>query len=257
MSSLPSYQSDLVARIRKLLEGARSLTLSAVQQTTLIDPDVKGRSWVSRTSFPAPRDESAGPQSLLNSAIETLGDGRGQYTMPPVEAVDARWTGHRPGVKEEEPEPAISEQEKYRGLMKDLKRPLTIMYFFGGGQEQFADSAKLAAEQAARQGVQVWYEEYEEMPHDFPIMSATWPWAKTEGWPQSVKCMERWVNVCRAFGQGGRLRTGAVMILTQGGEQEMDMRRLTIGVEKSTLLAQEKQAGWKAFTGPEKAMPSL
>lgn len=38
--------------------------------------------------------------------------------------------------------------------------------WFAGGQEQFADSAKLAAEGAARQGVQVWYEEYEEMPHD-------------------------------------------------------------------------------------------
>jgi len=62
--------------------------------------------------------------------------------------------------------------------------------WFAGGQERFADSAKLAAERAARQGVQVWYEEYEEMPHDFPIMSATWPWAKTEGWPQSMSCMK-------------------------------------------------------------------
>ncbi|KAL8697706.1 MAG: hypothetical protein Q9201_006979 [Fulgogasparrea decipioides] len=392
MSSLPSYQSDLVARTRKLLEAARSVPLSAVQQTTLIDPDVKGPSWVSRTSFPAPKDESTGPQSLLGRAIEALGGGRGQCTMPPVETVDARWTGHRPGVEEEEPEPAISEHEKYRALIKNLKlcylsllhpppgafhdpvpassvvfsgdsaganlalaltqvllfaRSTTLLFhstevslplpagiavlsagldltlalpswrsnapfdifsdswsflapgyptckiwpsdpprghpyceigmmlhplvapafarswegappmWFAGGQERFADSAKLAAEQAARQGVPVSYEEYEEMPHDFPIMSATWPWAKTEGWPQSVKCMEAWVNACKVFGEGGTLRTGAVVILSQGGEQEKDVSRLTVGAEKITLLAQEKQAGWKIFTGQQKAIPSL
>jgi len=47
--------------------------------------------------------------------------------------VVVRWTGHRPGVGEEEAEPAASEQEKYRGLAKDLKSPLTIMCFHGGG----------------------------------------------------------------------------------------------------------------------------
>ena len=40
--------------------------------------------------------------------------------------------------------------------------------WFAGGQEKFADSAKLTAKTAAEQGVCVRYEEYEEMPHDFP-----------------------------------------------------------------------------------------
>lgn len=133
MSSLPSYQTDLITKTRKLLGGARNVTLSTVQRATLIDPDVKGPCWVSRTSFPAPKDKMNGPQSLLERAIEALGDGTAQHTRPSIEDVDVRWTGHRLGVGEEEAEPSASEQQKYWGLMKDIKSPLTIMYFHGGG----------------------------------------------------------------------------------------------------------------------------
>ena len=133
MSSLPSYQTDLITKTRKLLEGARNVPLSTVQRATLIEPQVKGPSWVSRTSFPAPKDDTKGSQSLLERAIEALGDGNAQYTRPSIQAVDVRWTGHRPGVGEEEAEPSALEQEKYRDLMKDVKSPLTIMYFHGGG----------------------------------------------------------------------------------------------------------------------------
>lgn len=108
--------------------------------------------------------------------------------------------------------------------------------WFAGGQERFADSAKLAAERAARLSVQVWYEEYEEMPHDFPILSATWAWAKTEEWPQSVRCMQKWANACRIFGEGGTMRTGAVVILTGGGEREIDVERLT-GLEDGEVTS--------------------
>ena len=130
--------------------------------------------------------------------------------------------------------------------------------WFAGGQERFADSAKLAAEMAARQGVQVWYEEYEEMPHDFAIMPATWAWAKTEEWPQSVKCMERWANACRVFGEGGTMGTGAVLVLTGGRERRMNVERLTkLDFEEAISLARKKQEGWKVFTGREKATSML
>ena len=130
--------------------------------------------------------------------------------------------------------------------------------WFAGGQERFADSAKLAAEMAARQGVRVWYEEYEEMPHDFPIMSATWAWAKTEEWPQSVRCMERWVAACKAFAEGGTMRIGAVVVLTTGEEREMDVERLTgLEFEEATSLIRKSQEEWKVFTGREKAVSML
>ena len=92
-----------------------------------------GRPGVSCVSFQAPNDELNGPRSLLERAIAALGSGKDQYTRPSIEAVDARWTGYRAGVQEETAEPAASEQEKYRKLMADTKRPLTIMFFHHGG----------------------------------------------------------------------------------------------------------------------------
>lgn len=133
MGSLPSYQSDLITKTRKLLEGARNVPLSTIQRATLIDPDVKGPSWVSRTSFPAPKKEANGLQDLLERAIEALSERTCHYTRPSIEDVDARWTGYRLGVGKEAAEPPASEQQKYQGLMKDTKSPLTVMYFHGGG----------------------------------------------------------------------------------------------------------------------------
>lgn len=133
MSSLPSYQTDMISRTQELLKGARSVTLSRVQRATLVEPDIKGPSWVSRTSFSAPKDETNGPLSLLEQAIEALGDGKDQYARPSIESIDARWTGHRTGVGEEEPESPASEQQKYWDMMKDTKSSLTIMYCHGGG----------------------------------------------------------------------------------------------------------------------------
>ena len=133
MSSVADYQSNLINHTRRRLEGASNVTLSSAQKAILDDPDVKGPSWVSRVSFQAPNDELDGPRSLLESVSAALGSGKDHYPKPAIEAVDARWTGYRPGVEEEAAEPAASEQEKYRKLMADMKRPLTIMFFHGGG----------------------------------------------------------------------------------------------------------------------------
>ena len=94
---------------------------------------LKGRPGVSRVSFQAPNDELDGRRSLLERGIAALGSGKDQYTKPSIEAVDARWTGYRPGLQEEAAEPAASEQGRYRKLMADTKRPLTIIFFHGGG----------------------------------------------------------------------------------------------------------------------------
>ena len=109
------------------------MPLSTVQRATLVDTDVRGHSWVSRTSFPAPEDVGNGLQNLLEWAIEVLGGRRCHYARPSIEAVDARWTGYSLGVGEEEAESLASEQHKYRRLMKDSKSRLTIMYIHGGG----------------------------------------------------------------------------------------------------------------------------
>lgn len=120
--------------------------------------------------------------------------------------------------------------------------------WFAGGQERFADSAKLVAEVAARQGVKVWYEEYEEMPHDFAIMSATWTFADTDQWPQSKRCKENWINACKAFVNGEPFATGAELLLTEGGKRSMNVKKLTsLTFEEALSLARERQKSWKAF----------
>lgn len=54
------------------------------------------------------------------------------------------------------------------------------------------------------------------------------------------------------------MRTGAVLILTGGGEREIDVERLT-GLEDGevTSLLVAKQEGWKVFTGREEVKSSL
>ena len=59
--------------------------------------------------LPAPEDDTYGPLGLFERAIDALGDGKSHHTRPSIEDVDARWTGHRPGVGESEPEPSVSE----------------------------------------------------------------------------------------------------------------------------------------------------
>ncbi|MCJ1405444.1 hypothetical protein MMC11_008672 [Xylographa trunciseda] len=130
--------------------------------------------------------------------------------------------------------------------------------WFAGGQERFADSAKVVAEQAARQGVSVRYEEYEAMPHDFPIMMLNWPWANTGDWPQSRKCLRNWVKACTSFGQGQKLQdVGAVLYTTDGEDRLLEVEELTgLTFAEVQRLIREKQAEWKAWT-PQLASKSI
>ena len=70
--------------------------------------------------------------------------------------------------------------------------------------------------------------------------------------------MEGWANACRVFGEGGTIGTGAVVVLTGGGERKLDVEKLTgLSWEEVTSLVTEKQKGWKNFTGLEKKASSL
>ena len=65
-------------------------------------------------------------------AIEGLKEGGETYTLPEIKAVEAEWTGYRAGVDADAPELNISEGEKYKHLMKEVKSDVTILYFHGG-----------------------------------------------------------------------------------------------------------------------------
>lgn len=130
--------AQIAATVQKtrqaILGKANTTTVSDRQRASLKDPGVRGPLWVSRVKFQAPEGEGeeSGLLQLLLNAIASLGHGDEEFTRPPVLDVEAEWTGYRPGAKPKEPEPSITEKEKFEGLMKDVKDQTTILYIHGG-----------------------------------------------------------------------------------------------------------------------------
>ncbi|TVY85587.1 Esterase [Lachnellula suecica] len=112
--------------------------------------------------------------------------------------------------------------------------------WFAGGQEVMAGSARLAAQVIAQDEGSVVYEEYAEMPHDFPIMSENWPWALTEDWPQSIRCMEHWAQTCTILSEGRNLKSKAVFISAGGEETSLDLTNLSgFSLEEAKRMMKE------------------
>jgi hypothetical protein len=93
------------------------------------DPGIKGPMWVSKATLPQPENEV---QDAVIKAIEELKSGGETYDIPGVGPVEAEWTGYRKGVGKNEPQPDISEEEKYRKLRGDSDSDMVILYFHGG-----------------------------------------------------------------------------------------------------------------------------
>lgn len=111
------------------IAGFQKAVLTRQRETTL-DRKAKGSVWVSRVTLPAPAEGDA--RQLIFNAIDILGRGDEQYASPKTEAIKAQWIGYRAGVSELEPEPDVSEGEKFCCLMKEVESPITILYMYGG-----------------------------------------------------------------------------------------------------------------------------
>lgn len=105
-------------------------TISQQQNASLKETAIKGPSWVSKFTIPAPKEDHL--RTLLLRVIDELADGNGPRTRPQSKAIDLQWTGYRAGVGRDTPELPISEQEKYSRLMQDISSPLVIMFVYGG-----------------------------------------------------------------------------------------------------------------------------
>ena len=132
----PSYSAEIAAIVDKtrhaILSKINTTTVSERQGKSLKDPGVQARMWVSRVVLAAPQPENGDACQRICDAISYLGKGNEEYKVPAMLDVAAEWTGYRPRVDDNAPEPSIPEVEKFNGLMRDVENQITILYLHGG-----------------------------------------------------------------------------------------------------------------------------
>ena len=120
----------IVKTLRSLLDSPHPTPISKQQKASLHDPGIKGKMWISKTTFPAPEKDDI--LDILNRAVEDLKEQSEKYTPTVMAAVEAEWTGYRPNVDNHRQRPDLSERQHYSKLMSDVKSDVTVLYFHGG-----------------------------------------------------------------------------------------------------------------------------
>lgn len=124
-------RTELTIKItREIVSGPDPSSITKQQQYSLRDPGVKGRMWISRVTMPAPAEDDI--RQTLFEAIDDLKEGQETYTQPDLASVEAEWSGYRPDVAKDAPEPSIPESEKYANLTKEATSSVVVLYFHGG-----------------------------------------------------------------------------------------------------------------------------
>ncbi|KAM0341872.1 hypothetical protein ACHAPU_009808 [Fusarium lateritium] len=120
----------IIACLRVILLPKTPRSISTTQRVTLRDPGVKGRIWVSNYTSPQPPETSI--RDALIAALEHVGGPACQVPELDITQVEAEWTGYRIDVARDAPLPDVSERERYHGMMRECKRPTTVLYLHGG-----------------------------------------------------------------------------------------------------------------------------
>ncbi|KAL2054872.1 hypothetical protein ABVK25_004694 [Lepraria finkii] len=106
------------------------VSVSERQESSARDPEAKGLIWVSRVTLPPPQEDDV--RQALFQTIDRLSTKSETYTKPASVPVEGEWVGHRHNVDAQAPEPALTEREKYDGLMRDVSSEVTMLYVHGG-----------------------------------------------------------------------------------------------------------------------------
>ena len=133
MENVTQKEFEIMIETMRNLTTAKMLStpVGTLQRETGGDREAKGPSWVSRVKLPAPPEEDV--RQIILDAIRILGTGKEQFTVPAIEPVQAQWTGFRAKVGESEPEPRLSEEEKFHCMSGEVRTSTTILYAHGGG----------------------------------------------------------------------------------------------------------------------------
>ena len=115
--------------------------------------------------------------------------------------------------------------------------------WFGVGEECVADSCKVIAQTAARDGVCIWWEQYEAMPHCWPLLMPRFPHA--------LHAFRSWGESCRRFVKSEDLQTKGVWIGVETLEESYTaVSNLTcITPEEVTDMIKAKAKTRKIFYG--------
>ncbi|KAF1836191.1 lipase/esteras-like protein [Decorospora gaudefroyi] len=105
--------------------------VSMQQFATTKDTQARGPMWVSRTVFSKPKDPTE-LKAVVREALGDLAPGRERVGDFSIDDVKVQWTSFKPSSRAKEPEPSISEQEKYGGMMQDITTDIVALYAHGG-----------------------------------------------------------------------------------------------------------------------------
>lgn len=135
-SKYQDLRTDLTVNVlRSFLDPSPPHSVSSIQKMTSRYPPVRGRIWVSTYRCPLPPAEETGLQDAIKKAIDELRHPKvpfPDYHMPEPAPVEAEWTGYRAGATPQSPPPDLPQRELYHEMMKEVRSPVTVLYFHGG-----------------------------------------------------------------------------------------------------------------------------
>jgi hypothetical protein len=124
---LQEMTTKFVEKIRPMLFAPVSMQ----QFVTAKDSQAKGPLWVSRTKFNKAQDRDK-LQQVVKEVLDHLSPCERRVSDFTIDDVNAQWTSFNPSGGDREPEPSISEQEKYDNMMKDITTDIVVLYAHGG-----------------------------------------------------------------------------------------------------------------------------
>jgi hypothetical protein len=105
-------------------------SVSAMQNFSLQGFPITKKMWISEVILPAPKEDSIREQLIkVIEGLKEPGSEPGGYAIPELLPVEAEWTGNcGDGISKK----AMTEKEKFEGMMKEAPSRITVLYFHGG-----------------------------------------------------------------------------------------------------------------------------
>ena len=177
------------------------------------------------------------------------------HTNGAVDIFPDVWPGYEPGFPADEAWPTDPPRGNYYCESSLLGHPLVSplvakswkgtppMYIAIGSAECNLDATRVVAQTAARQGVIVIWDEYELMPHNWPMV--------LKMYPQTSRCYQSWAEACTKFVRAEVIViTGTFISWGSLAITEIDVENLmSLTMEEVDRLVRSKQKLIELWTG--------